>query len=416
MDAAQQFSSKRTSIDSIIQGDLILRHTVSQCFKSFSMEAGETSWERIFRGLQAARKDDYYIAIVEKRWVDLINRFLHYIGVVRGATLERLTEGGRETTKTLQLLMQFMYRTGVRRSLAHLAYGICTLQRTLGEERYAVYQIGYDGKPPSLTRKLLCLLITCVLDSMSTLHRTSGFGTENENKFYRLLDATLKNVPLVLKDANLIGCLLGFGAFLTLSKRLTCISVTQINNERDLRKIDGRLTLRLMALCVFLRMCTRVGKYCNQCWNYYRDSVDKGYRRVHFNAYNENRYEALTQEPCISEEKQLWSANSVPGVNVPCLICYSPEASEPTAAHCGHIFCWKCILQWCTSSMLSDKVPLCPLCREKSPIEKLLPLYHYKPFYGLNMTSGISCAIAEDPVLQHGICCCDAAWKAALRQ
>jgi len=57
-----------------------------------------------------------------------------------------------------------------------------------------------------------------------------------------------------------------------------------------------------------------------------------------------------------------------------CSICISP-CVDPTSTTCGHVFCWECIGEWCTSS----HEPQCPTCRSACDIRALLRLFHYSP-------------------------------------
>lgn len=50
-----------------------------------------------------------------------------------------------------------------------------------------------------------------------------------------------------------------------------------------------------------------------------------------------------------------------------CMLCLSPMVN-PSAANCGHLFCWACIVGWVREQ------PECPLCRQVCMEQNLLPL------------------------------------------
>lgn len=57
----------------------------------------------------------------------------------------------------------------------------------------------------------------------------------------------------------------------------------------------------------------------------------------------------------------------IPADSRDCMFCVSPM-ENPTAALCGHIFCWQCITDW-----LRENTE-CPLCRQQCLEQNLLPL------------------------------------------
>eukprot|EP00923_Selenidium_pygospionis_P027092 GHVN01048658.1.p1 GENE.GHVN01048658.1~~GHVN01048658.1.p1 ORF type:complete len:287 (-),score=22.91 GHVN01048658.1:45-905(-) len=53
-----------------------------------------------------------------------------------------------------------------------------------------------------------------------------------------------------------------------------------------------------------------------------------------------------------------------------CPLCYN-ICEDPASTPCGHVFCWGCVEQWCSTT------PVCPFCRTPCNPQQVLPVYNY---------------------------------------
>jgi peroxin-10 len=60
----------------------------------------------------------------------------------------------------------------------------------------------------------------------------------------------------------------------------------------------------------------------------------------------------------------------IPAGSRRCPLCLDPM-KDPTAAECGHLFCWTCILRWTGEAVAQGE---CPICRGRCGREGLLRL------------------------------------------
>lgn len=83
------------------------------------------------------------------------------------------------------------------------------------------------------------------------------------------------------------------------------------------------------------------------------------------------KLQKMTNTPALSgprydladEETMAWIADR----NRKCTLCLE-EMKDPSVTTCGHVFCWTCIGDWCREK------PECPLCRQQSLVQHILPL------------------------------------------
>ncbi|XP_051134963.1 E3 ubiquitin-protein ligase RMA1H1-like [Andrographis paniculata] len=76
--------------------------------------------------------------------------------------------------------------------------------------------------------------------------------------------------------------------------------------------------------------------------------------------------------------EQEW--NPVPSSSAACFDCNIclEFAHDPVVTLCGHLYCWPCIYKWIdsqTSSLPSDQLPRCPVCKAETSEKTLVPLY-----------------------------------------
>ena len=57
-----------------------------------------------------------------------------------------------------------------------------------------------------------------------------------------------------------------------------------------------------------------------------------------------------------------------------CSICKMERTHPAAPSSCGHVFCWKCLVQW-----VSAVRPECPLCRSECPLCDIIALFNYTP-------------------------------------
>ncbi|KAF1987775.1 peroxisome biosynthesis protein-like protein [Aulographum hederae CBS 113979] len=87
---------------------------------------------------------------------------------------------------------------------------------------------------------------------------------------------------------------------------------------------------------------------------------------------SKDNLEKITHTPAITEPRyNLKDDETMQWINGrqqrKCTLCLE-ELKDPSVTTCGHVFCWTCIGDWCREK------PECPLCRQMSLVQHILPL------------------------------------------
>ncbi|XP_068754091.1 peroxisome biogenesis factor 10-like [Montipora capricornis] len=137
------------------------------------------------------------------------------------------------------------------------------------------------------------------------------------------------------------------GVFYHVAKRLTGIQYLLV--RQNLRNEGSRPTYRLLGYLSILQLCITI-----------------------LIALYQHTKSSKPSEHLVPSGSQTSLAGGSRPFGIKCALCLE-RLQGKTATPCGHLFCWNCITEWCSSKAE------CPLCREPVHMSRLVFLHHYEP-------------------------------------
>ncbi|EDO40992.1 predicted protein [Nematostella vectensis] len=233
---------------------------------------------------------------------------------------------------------------------------ICGFQ-TLGEEYCNIVQVDQSKRaiPSTTARAAQVFLHTITPYLLNKLLMRLGSLAQSQEQWPPFASEGLRiwlkdNVPVIqqsilfLHRAHLAVFYLT-GVFYHIAKRVTGVSYT-------LKDSASRPTYRLLGYLSAVQLAVTL------LFKVYQKSKDSSVV---------DQWE-LSELPR-KEEQPSVVPQSMPGT-LKCSLCLE-NVKHITSTSCGHLFCWHCITEWCSSK--------CPLCREPLQMSRLVYLHHFEP-------------------------------------
>lgn len=260
-----------------------------------------------------------------------------------------------------------------------LYFALTTLigARTLGEEYVDIMYVSRLGKRfPKFLQKLGFLLSYVLVPYVITRIMRKLKSKEEDKKKGWLLELLTSYPKLLDTFMNLHVAVFYFqGLFYLISKRLFGMRYV-FGHGKDPKKLQQTGNYSVLGGIILvqfaMKFLLKVKEYSD---SQHKSDLEK--QELHEQHSSHETYYKLEQLEKLKVRFDEESINVdlsdpaqlpyIPETSRNCMLCLSPMV-DPSAANCGHMFCWECIVDWVREH------PECPLCRQVCLEQNLLPL------------------------------------------